>query len=68
MDAECIATEIENIIMANIVILSAAAATAQFPTEKEVIIEFIKQNLPPHSMDMNIKAFKIGYKGFFKCC
>jgi indolepyruvate ferredoxin oxidoreductase beta subunit len=64
VDAERIATKLGNIIMANIVILGAAAATAQFPIEKKAIIESMKQNLPPRSIDMNIKAFEIGYQEF----
>ena len=64
IDAERIATELGNIIMANIVILGVAAATAQFPIEKEGVIESIKQNLPARSIDMNLKAFETGYQEY----
>lgn len=64
VDAECIATELGNIIMANIVILGAAVATAQFPIKKEAVIESIKQNLPARSIDMNLKAFEAGYQEY----
>lgn len=65
IDAERIANEIGNIIVANIVILGMAAATPHFPVKKEAILVSMKQNLPTRSLDMNMKAFETGYQEFF---
>ena len=65
IDAERIANEIGNIIVANIVILGMAAATPRFPVKKEAILTSMKQNLPARSLEMNMKAFETGYQEFF---
>lgn len=60
INAEEIALAAGHIITSNIVILGAALMTPLFPVKKEFIIEAIKQNLPTHSIDMNLKALELG--------
>lgn len=64
IDADKIAKEVGHIIVANIVTLGAALATSRFPIKKEFIIESLRQNLPAHSIDMNIKALEVGYQEY----
>jgi len=62
IDAQKIAQKAGNIISSNIVILGAAAATPNFPVNKDLIIQSMKENLPPKSIETNLKAFEMGFK------
>ena len=66
IDAEKIALKAWNIISSNIVILGAAAATPNFPVSKDLIIQSMKENLPPKSIETNLKAFEMGFKEVIK--
>jgi len=61
IDAQKIAKEAGNIISENMVLLGAAVATPNFPIEKDLIIQSIKENLPPKSIETNLKAFEMGF-------
>jgi indolepyruvate ferredoxin oxidoreductase beta subunit len=61
IDAQKIAQKAGNIISSNIVILGAAAATPNFPVNKDLIIQSMKENLPPKSIEINLKAFEMGF-------
>ena len=61
IDAQKIAQKAGNIISSNIVILGAAAATPNFPVNKDLIIQSMKENLPPKSIETNLKAFEMGF-------
>ena len=61
IDAQKIAQKAGNIISSNIVILGAAAATSNFPVNKDLIIQSMKENLPPKSIETNLKAFESGF-------
>jgi len=43
------------------VLLGAAAATLEFPIDKDLIIQSMKENLPPKSIETNLKAFERGF-------
>lgn len=42
--------------------LGAAVATSNFPIEKDLIIQSIKESLPPKSIETNLKAFEMGFE------
>lgn len=44
------------------VLLGAAVATPNFPIEKDLVIRSIKENLPPKSIETNLKAFEMGFE------
>lgn len=60
IDAQKIAKEAGSIISENMVLLGAAVATSNFPIEKDLIIQSMKENLPPKSIETNLKAFEMG--------
>jgi indolepyruvate ferredoxin oxidoreductase beta subunit len=60
IDAQKIAKEAGNIISENMVLLGAAVATPNFPIGKDLIIHSMKKNLPPKSIETNLKAFESG--------
>jgi len=62
IDAQKIAKEAGSIISENMVLLGAAVAIPNFPVDKKLIIQSMKENLPPKSVEMNLKAFELGFK------
>ena len=62
IDAQKIAKEAGSIISENMVLLGAAVATPNFPIEKDLIIQSMKENLPPKSIETNLKAFEMGFE------
>jgi indolepyruvate ferredoxin oxidoreductase beta subunit len=62
IDAQKIAKEAGSIISENMVLLGAAVAIPNFPIEKDLIIQSMKENLPPKSIEMNLRAFEMGFK------
>jgi len=62
IDTEKIAKEAGSIISENMVLLGAAVATPNFPIEKDLIIRSMKENLPPKSIETNLKAFEMGFE------
>ena len=61
IDSQKIAKEAGSIISENMVLLGAAVATPEFPIDKDLIIQSMKENLPPKSIETNLKAFKSGF-------
>ena len=61
IDAQKIAKEAGSIISENMVLLGAAVATPEFPVDKDLIIQSMKENLPPKSIETNLKAFESGF-------
>ena len=61
IDAQKVAKEAGNIISENMVLLGAAVATPEFPIDKDLIIQSMKKNLPPKSIETNLKAFESGF-------
>lgn len=45
----------------NMAMLGAATAISTFPIEKDDVIEIMKENLPPKTIEINLKAFDEGY-------
>ncbi len=61
LDANKIALDAGNILSMNMAMLGATCAVSTFPLQKDVVIETMKENLPPKTIEMNMKAFKTGY-------
>ena len=62
LNAEGIANKAGNIMSLNMVLLGAATAVPGFPIGKEEIIQSMKENLPPKTIEVNLKAFEMGFK------
>jgi len=67
VDAQKMAKEAGNIISENMVLLGAATAVPNFPVSKDLIIQSMKENLPPKSLEINLKAFERGYSQIKDC-
>jgi len=61
IDAQKIANEVGSIISENMVLLGAATAIPNFPIEKDLVIKSMRENLPPKSIETNLKAFENGF-------
>ncbi len=61
MDANKIAIEAGHPLSMNMVMVGAASAVTNFPLDKDSLIDTMKDNLPPKSLDINIKAFNEGF-------
>jgi indolepyruvate ferredoxin oxidoreductase, beta subunit len=48
----------------NVVLVGALTASPCFPIKKDVMIEAVKRLVPPKAVDMNLKAFELGFKAF----
>ena len=59
IDAQSLALELGNSKVFNVIVLGAVAKRMQFP--KEAWIETIKAVVPAKLVDLNIKAFEVGY-------
>jgi len=62
LNAEEIANKAGNIMSLNMVLLGAATAVPGFPIGKEEIIQSMKENLPPKTIEVNLKAFEMGFR------
>ena len=61
INAQQIAQEAGNLISENMALLGAAAATPDFPVNKDLIIQSMKENLPSKSIEINLNAFEMGF-------
>lgn len=62
MNAKKLAEEVGNVLTRNVVLIGALAATENVPLNKESIIQALEELVPPRYLDVNIKAFKLGYE------
>ncbi len=63
IDSRAIANRTGNSLTANIVLLGALAAVARLPFEKDVILESLASVLPSKIVEVNQKAFELGWLG-----
>ncbi len=61
IDDQKIAKEAGSIISENMVLLGEATAIPNFPIEKDLVIKSMRENLPPKSIETNLKAFENGF-------
>ncbi len=62
IDAKKLAKEAGNILTRNVVLIGALAATEKVPLKHEHIMEALRELVPAKYLDVNIKAFKLGYE------
>ncbi|HAV92749.1 TPA: indolepyruvate oxidoreductase subunit beta [candidate division WOR-3 bacterium] len=60
LDAESMAKELGNVKVMNVILLGVMAKQVKI-IKKEIWIEALKANVPPKTIDVNIKAFEKGY-------
>ena len=61
LDAQKLAKEAGNPRTENIILLGAASATENFPIPKEAIIKAIRKTVPERTIEVNLKAYELGY-------
>lgn len=64
IDATRIAIDAGKAVAANAVMIGAVAAMDGFPLSKEVLLDALKMQVPQKFLDLNIKAFEMGYNFF----
>lgn len=62
IDAEKLANKAGNIMSLNMVLLGSAVAMPGFPLEREEIIQSMKESLPEKTIEINLKAFDLGFE------
>jgi indolepyruvate ferredoxin oxidoreductase beta subunit len=62
LDATKLAQEAGNVKAANTVMLGALTATGKLPFSAEALKEAVRENVPPKTIDANLRAFELGYK------
>lgn len=66
LDAAALAKEAGHPRTTNIVLIGALAALGKLPIESEYLIEAIKDRVPSKTIDVNIKAFQLGFDSIKK--
>jgi indolepyruvate ferredoxin oxidoreductase beta subunit len=67
VDAAKLAREAGNVLTENVVLIGALAATGKVPVENESIIAALRELVPAKHLDVNVKAFRLGYEYVKKC-
>jgi len=62
VDAVKLAERAGNVLAQNVVLLGVLAATAHIPVKKESLMEALGELVPVKHLDVNVKAFELGYK------
>lgn len=62
LDATKIAIEAGKAVAANAVMIGAVAAVKGFPLKKDLLRKTLAENVPEKFLDLNLKAFDLGYK------
>lgn len=62
VEALRLAEEAGNVITQNSVLLGALAATRKTPVKKERLIEALRELVPAKYVEINVKAFELGYQ------
>ncbi len=66
IDATKLAQESGNVRTMNVVMLGTLAATGKLPISAETLKEVVKENVPPKTIDVNIRAFEAGFAAMKK--
>ncbi len=66
VDATSLAQQAGNVRTMNIVMLGALAATGKLPVSVETLKQVIKENVPPKTIDANLRAFELGINAMKK--
>jgi indolepyruvate ferredoxin oxidoreductase beta subunit len=62
VEAAKLARKAGSILTENVVLIGALAATEKMPVKTESIMEALRELVPAKHLDINIKAFKLGYE------
>ncbi len=62
IDATALAMEAGKAVAANAVMIGAVVATPGFPLSKDLLREKLAENVPQKFLDLNLKAFDLGYE------
>lgn len=62
IDATSLAIQAGKAVAANAVMIGAVAAVKGFPIPKDVLLEALRKQVPPKFLDLNVKAFEMGYQ------
>ncbi len=62
IDATKLAMEAGKAVAANAVMIGAVAAMKDFPLKKEDLLEALKSKVPEKFLDLNVRAFELGFK------
>jgi indolepyruvate ferredoxin oxidoreductase beta subunit len=62
VETERLASEAGNALTSNIVLIGALAATESLPVKTESLMKLVKELVPARHVDVNLKAFKLGYE------
>ncbi|MEW6592574.1 MAG: indolepyruvate ferredoxin oxidoreductase subunit beta [Candidatus Hadarchaeota archaeon] len=62
IDGTALAQQAGNVRTLNVVMLGALAATGKLPCKAETLKEVVKASVPPKTIDVNLKAFDIGFE------
>ncbi len=66
MDATSLAQQAGNVRTMNVVMLGALAATGKLPVSVETLRQVIRENVPPKTIDVNLRAFELGLNAMKK--
>ena len=61
LDATKLAIDAGKAVAANAVMIGAVAAMKDFPLMKEDLLEALKSQVPEKFLDLNVRAFEMGY-------
>jgi indolepyruvate ferredoxin oxidoreductase beta subunit len=61
IEATKLAIEAGKAVAANAVMIGAVAAMKGFPISKDILLEALREQVPEKFLDLNIKAFEMGY-------
>lgn len=62
IDATELAKQAGKAVAANAVMIGAVAAVKGFPLSKDLLRKTLAENVPPKFLDLNLKAFDLGYE------
>jgi len=62
VETERLAREAGSTLTRNIVLIGALAAAEKLPVKNESLVEAIRELVPAKHMDVNVRAFKLGYE------
>ena len=62
VEAAKLARKAGSILTENVVLIGALAATEKMPVKTESIMEALRELVPAKHLDINVKAFKLGYE------
>lgn len=62
VETERLASEAGNALTSNVVLVGALAATESMPVKAESLMKSVKALVPARHVDVNVKAFKLGYE------